>query len=69
MNNSVSSVAHKPITLPNISNLEKPNISKKSVNGAIVQKGDRLVTIDNPVIKDEIKTSATASYNLPVCHE
>ena len=64
--NSVLSAAHEPISLLDISNVERPNISNKSVNGPVVQKGDKLFTIDNPVIKDEIKTSATASYNLPV---
>ena len=66
MNNSVLSPAHEPISLLDISNVERPNISNKSVNGPVVQKGDKLVTIVNPVIKDEIKTSATTSYNLPV---
>ena len=31
INNSVLSAAHEPITFPDISNLEKPNISNKSV--------------------------------------
>ena len=57
INNSVLSGAHDSITFPNISNLEKPNISSKFVNEAVVQKGDKLVTIGNPGIKDEIKIS------------